>query len=181
MKRFFLIALMLFTVVGTHATTRAYSIYPKNFHEIDEGVYRSGQPTREEMLSLKDIGFNTIINLRMSVGNKRKIKGTRMVQIRVPMKAQSITFKDMAITLRFIMHAQKPMLIHCLHGSDRAGCVVACYRMVFQNWKKEKAISEFQEEKYGYNKKWFPNILEFLNKLDVELLKQRVLTDSFGE
>lgn len=168
-------------IMVTTFTTRAFYEYPKNYHEIDEGVFRSGQPTKEEMLSLKDVGFNTIINLRKHLDNKRKIKGTRMVQIRIPMKAQSISFKDMAITLRFIMHAEKPLLIHCLHGSDRTGCVAACYRMVFQDWTKETAISEFQEEKYGYNKKWFPNILDFLNELDVELLKQRVLTDSLEE
>ena len=66
------------------------------------------------------------------------------------------------------------MLVHCKHGSDRTGCVVAAYRMVFNNWSKEDAIQEFKDEKFGYHENMFPNLVNLLESIDVESLKTEV-------
>ena len=150
---------------------------PTNFHEVSSDIFRSGQPNSSEMRTLEQLGFKTIINLRYRINDKSEIKGTGLKEIRIPMKAQSITIEEMVLTLRHIKNAKKPVLVHCLHGSDRTGCAIACCRIVFENWKKEDAIAEFLEEKYGYNSAWFPNILDFLESLDENELRVAVLSN----
>jgi tyrosine-protein phosphatase SIW14 len=43
--------------------------------------------------------------------------------------------------------APKPCLVHCLHGQDRTGIVIAAYQ-VRRGWTKEAAMAE--AKKYGY-------------------------------
>jgi len=54
--------------------------------------------------------------------------------------------------------------VHCLHGQDRTGLVVACYRVMVQHWTKADAEKEmlahgFHKELHGLWEYWenFPN------------------------
>ncbi len=145
----------------------------KNFHRVDVNLCRSGQPQKKGMRALEDYGVKTVINLRNVIDDAREIKGTNLIQVRIPMRAKKITYADIITTLCAIEVAEKPVLIHCLHGSDRTGCMVAAYRML-HGMSKEDAINEFTNEKYGYNKKLFPNILTLLESIDPEKLKSDV-------
>lgn len=171
----FLLALPFALAFLTSADTKE-SLPPGNFHMLEEGVlYRSAQPNSQNMRYLDALGMKTILNLRYRINDRRETKNTGLQVIHLKLKAQSITFEDMVNGLIAIRDAEKPVLIHCLHGSDRTGCLAACYRMVFQNWDKDKAIAEFREEQYGYNYRWFPNLLVFLETLDVDALRNKVL------
>ena len=50
-----------------------------------------------------------------------------------------------------IRRASGPVLVHCLHGSDRTGTIVAMYRIVEQGWTREAAIAEMTGGGYGYH------------------------------
>lgn len=145
----------------------------KNFHQVDATVYRSGQPQKKDMKQLEQMGVRTIINLRNIIDDKQEIKGTNLIQVRIPMRAKKITYEDVVTTMRALQAAEKPVLIHCLHGSDRTGCMVAAYQMMIGK-DKAQAISELQQDKFGYNKNLFPNILELLQSIDPEQLKRDV-------
>ncbi len=84
-----------------------------------------------------------------------------------------MNYQNIVDALCAIENAEKPVLVHCLHGSDRTGGVVAAYRMI-DGWTKEKALEEFQLKHFGCNSKWFPNILELLRSIDVVNLKKNV-------
>ena len=43
--------------------------------------------------------------------------------------------------------ANQPVFVHCKHGEDRTGTVIACYRMTHDNWDDEQAITE--AKKFG--------------------------------
>jgi tyrosine-protein phosphatase SIW14 len=74
-----------------------------------------------------------------------------------------------------VRDAPKPVLVHCWHGSDRTGSVVAAYRIVFQNWTPAAALDELRHGGFGYHEKWFPNIITLFETLDADALRQRVL------
>ena len=40
-----------------------------------------------------------------------------------------------------------PVFVHCQHGCDRTGTIIACYRVKHDKWTNEAALQE--AEKYG--------------------------------
>ena len=69
--------------------------------------------------------------------------------------------------------SQGPFLVHCQHGADRTGLVVAMYRIVFQGWTKEDAIAEMVDGGFGYHSIW-SNLIQFIKKADIEKIKKEV-------
>ena len=51
-----------------------------------------------------------------------------------------------------IMHdpARRPVFIHCEHGVDRTGLVIALYRVIYQGWKPEAAKAEWVQLGHGF-------------------------------
>jgi tyrosine-protein phosphatase SIW14 len=149
----------------------------KNFHEINSDLYRSAQPNKKEMIQLNQNGFKTVINLRYRINDQSELKETQISENRVRLHAKNLCYNDILKTMKTIKSAPKPILMHCLHGSDRTGCMAAVYRMVFQNWTKDEAIKEFLDPQFGYNSKIFPNILDTLEALDLNRLKRDLITN----
>src|SRR5689334_16676405 len=138
---------------------------------IDTLLYRSEQPSRADMKILESRGFVTIVNLRNVRNDRRKARGTSLVLVHVPVNTWRMSYDDVLTSLKAIKAAKGPVMLHCIHGSDRTGVVTACYRMTEQGWSKEDAIDEFLNGGYGYHTGWFPNILRLLQEMDVDKLK----------
>lgn len=131
-------SILFFTITLLLLSNQAYNPIPKNvknLHRVDDELYRSGQPQKKGMKSLNDFGIKTILNLRNIIDDKQEIKETSLIQVRLPMRAKKINYNDIVDGLCAIEKAKKPVLIHCLHGSDRTGCIVAAYRMT-HGWSK---------------------------------------------
>ena len=155
---------------------KAYEIVEvKNLHWVSKTLYRSAQPDKSGMNYLDRKGIKTIINLRNRLNDNKEIKGTDLKTVWIPMRAGKIDYEDMVVSMKTFNEVEKPALVHCRRGSDRTGCFVACYRIVFENQTKEEAIKELLDERYGYGVKLFPNILEFLKNINVEQFKNDVL------
>lgn len=46
-----------------------------------------------------------------------------------------------------------PVYVHCQHGSDRTGYLVAVYRIMEQGWPVDDAVREMRA--FGYHPIWF--------------------------
>ncbi len=46
-----------------------------------------------------------------------------------------------------------PVFVHCAHGKDRTGVVVAVYRMEVEGWREPEAEAEM--EAFGFHEIWF--------------------------
>ena len=90
------------------------------------------------------------------------------------MEADDLTIDDLVSGLRLLRDAPKPVLVHCWHGSDRTGSLVAAYRIVFQDWTREAALDELRHGGFGYHERWFPNIIKLFEALDPAELRRRV-------
>jgi protein tyrosine/serine phosphatase len=148
----------------------------ENFYRLNDEVYRSQQPDAEEMAELEATGFKSVLNLREYHSDEDEAKGRRLKLYRVPVNAGDIDDAFVLEALRAIAQAEKPILIHCWHGSDRTGVVAAMYRMVFEQWPREMAIDEFVNGGFGYHASFYPNIERYLERVDVEAVRQQLLS-----
>ena len=147
----------------------------RNFYKVSDGIDRSAQPDRKNMELMDIIGVKTVINLRRYHSDINEAKNTSLKLERVKMNPGKIKDEDIAEILTLIKNSDKPVLIHCWHGSDRTGVVVAMYRIVFEGFSKEEAIKELREEKYGHHENIYGNIVKYIRNVDVEKLKTKIL------
>jgi protein tyrosine/serine phosphatase len=144
-----------------------------NVYWVDKDIYRAEQPSEESLKALAALGIKEILNLREYHTDEDAAEQNFTIHD-VPMAAGSVTEEQLLAALGKIKNRKAPLLIHCWHGSDRTGTTVAAYRIVFQNWSKAQAIDEMVNGGYGYHGSIYPNLVELINKLDVEKMKQQL-------
>lgn len=145
-----------------------------NFYRVSETLYRAGQPSAAQMQALETFGIKTVLNLRQYNSDDKEAKGTALQLHHVKMNAGRIHDEDVIEALRIIHNAPKPVLVHCWHGSDRTGVIVAMYRIVFQDWTKEAAIAELKQPQFGHHQRTYRNIPRYLETVDVDAIKKQV-------
>ncbi len=119
-----------------------------NLNRVNSHLYRSAQPEKSgfEFLETQPVLYQgnkpikTIISLRAFnddaplVSDHSKL---HLEQIRFktwhPEDEDVIKFLRIATT-----PSLQPVLVHCLHGSDRTGTMVAIYRIAYEGWSKRK-------------------------------------------
>ena len=150
------------------------SKYVENFYKVDNGIYRSGQPSSEAFKEMEQMGMKEVLNLRNYHSDKDEAEGTNLKLNRVAMSASNSDWDELVEAVRIIKNRKGPIVIHCWHGSDRTGLVVALYRLVFQNWTKEDALDELEHGGYGYHT-IYGNIKTFIRNVNVEEFKKDVM------
>jgi protein tyrosine/serine phosphatase len=146
-----------------------------NFYQVSSELYRSDQPDDEAMQQLRAMGIRSALNLREYHSDDDEAKNTGLTLYRVPMNAGEINDALVTKALEAIAAAPKPVLVHCWHGSDRTGAIVAMYRMVFQDWPRQRAIDEFINGGFGYHQNVYPNIERYLETVDIAKFKRRLV------
>ena len=138
-----------------------------NLHKFSDDLYRSGQPTGEGMQNLEAMGIKTIVNLRSFHSDDDEVEGTSLQVEHITMKAWHPETKEAKRFLRIVNDPNKtPVLVHCMHGSDRTGTMCAIYRIANEGWSKEDAIDEMQHGGYGFHKIW-QNLPELIRGLEM--------------
>lgn len=141
-----------------------------NFAKISDALYRGAQPTAAGMAELKKLGIKTVVNLRMMHSDRDELKGLGLRYGHINCKAWHPEDEDVARFLKIMANKDNhPVFVHCLHGADRTGMMVASYRIVEQGWKPEHAAKETHN--FGFHKV-FNEIQKYLKKFDCEKLKQ---------
>lgn len=119
-----------------------------NFHQVNEHLYRGAQPLSGGMRLLAARGIKTIINLRgEDEGTRAEEQDARAAGLRyfnVPMRDLSRPKDEQVERVLAIINDSRnwPVLVHCNHGKDRTGTIIACYRISHDGWTSEKAKAE---------------------------------------
>lgn len=137
----------------------------ENFKQVNASLYRGGVPSDDQLEGLKKLGVKTDVSL-MSMANSRERDviaheketcaqlGIKFINLSLPFNAtppQAMvdtwldTTQDKAAT---------PVYVHCVHGRDRTGTMVAAYRMTYDHLSNEQALAEM--ETFGFNPKKYP-------------------------
>lgn len=147
----------------------------QNCYRVSDELYRCEQPAKGDIADLKALGIRSILNLRRYNSDPTALEKAGFKLIVERMEADDLTVDHLVAALRQFREAPKPVMLHCWHGSDRTGSVVAAYRIVFQNWTPAAALDELRHGGYGYHEKWFPNIVTLFENLDADELRRRVM------
>jgi len=154
-----------------------------NLHRVNSSLYRSAQPTKEGVVFLDaqaslanaDRPIKTVVSLRAFNDDAPlvpTVSGLRLEQIRFktwhPEDEDVVKFLRIATT-----PALQPVLVHCQHGSDRTGTMVAIYRIAFEGWTKAQATDEMINGGFGFHPMW-QNLLRYIEALDVDAIKAQV-------
>ena len=141
-----------------------------NLHRVDDGLWRSALPRHPETATLRALGIRTVINLRPQ-GDPPWFAGSDIATRQVGIDTWNVSEAQLRDVLRIAIDpAQRPVLIHCTHGADRTGLMVAAYRMVVQGWSEADAEREMIHGGYGYHPVWI-NLPRTLRRLDVPRLR----------
>lgn len=120
------------------------------------GLYRSRQPTGRQWALLERNGIRTVINLRPrgedpeafdEERTRCEAAGVRLVEL--PVTAEAPDDEKILSFLRETRRGPAPVLVHCEHGRNRTGVMVAAYRIVVQGWSVGKAMADL--ESFGPN------------------------------
>jgi protein tyrosine/serine phosphatase len=145
-----------------------------NLCRITPTLYRSAQPSLAGFKNLKQLGIQTVINLRGGEDDERAALAVGFRLESVPLSAARIRHDSNVQILRLLGRTEQgPVLVHCQHGADRTGMICALYRMVYQGWDRTKAIEEMRKGGYGFHGIW-RGLVDYLEHVDVEALRKEV-------
>ncbi len=143
-----------------------------NLHKVSDTVYRSAQPESGAFESAQTLGIRTILNLQLLDQDNYLAdqEPTSIELIHIPMTP--IVFPQDQLVQALQVIAQKPpVLVHCRHGADRTGLIIALYRILYQNWTVEEAKDELINGGFGFHES-FENIPKALDEMDLDSLRK---------
>jgi protein tyrosine/serine phosphatase len=161
---------ILIFVISIAAQAQSANEPITNFHMVTDGIYRGAHPTPVQIQFLAQAGVKTVINLQGGDINNPLIgfavpwfvKGESLAEINhegswvvssgmgylsLPLSSlrplNRLESKSIVRALKTMNDPSKqPVFLHCAHGKDRTGLVIALYRMIYQNWTLQEAQAE---------------------------------------
>jgi tyrosine-protein phosphatase SIW14 len=145
-----------------------------NLCKVSDTLYRGAQPTAEGFENLKKLGIKTVVNLRDHHTDQELLGTTGLRYVPIPMDTWDIEDKTVVNFLRLATDPNAaPVFVHCQHGADRTGTMIAAYRMVIENQERNKAIWEMTHGGFGYHPLW-SELPTYLRTMDVDKIKQEL-------
>lgn len=137
---------------------------PSNFDRVSDTLYRGGKITRfEQVKNMQEMGIQTVINLARDSLKKgeNEIDWTKRLNMRyVPVYLGDQPPSNEKWELVKGLMQEGHAYVHCAHGADRTGAIVARYRQDVEGWPPEKAYREAR--KYGF-KPWLKALRRWMH------------------
>ena len=120
----------------------------RNFDQVDQNVYRGGQPTTEGFRYLASLGVKTVIDLResgeRSQQEEKAVTGAGMKYFNVPMSGLTPPSTDEITRILDLLENPSggPAFVHCQRGADRTGAVIAAYHIDHDSWDNARALQD---------------------------------------
>ena len=144
-----------FALVVSSCAASGYNTDDKdlpNLHQVNDHVFRGGQPSDAGFQRLAGLGVKTIIDLRpdgdgtghLTQHEKGVAEADGMHYINVPLHEvfEPSADKMSKILNLLLAEGDGPVFVHCKRGADRTGAVIALYRVQHDNWDNKRAQKE---------------------------------------
>lgn len=141
------IALILLSATAAAQDTTGYAELPR-FKQVSERLYRGAQPSDGGLSRLRNLGINTVINLRGASARTRaqeaeaRALGLNYYNVALPNWGRPQDARVRRILEIIAAPENGRVFIHCRTGVDRTGMIVAIYRMTHDGWSANDALAE---------------------------------------
>jgi tyrosine-protein phosphatase SIW14 len=142
-------AILVWPACGRQKSEKGFteSAVIPNFHQVNQHVYRGGQPGPEAWQSLAKMGVKTVIDLRRedehsTAAEAQAVAAAGMSYVNVPMKGVVAPTNEQIAKVLTLLDSNEPVFVHCKRGADRTGTVIACYRIAHDRWQRQRALEE---------------------------------------
>jgi len=123
-----------------------------NFGQMDARYYRGAQPLPGDYQALKDLGVNTVIDLRNDPTEyeKREVEALGMKYVNIPMSGWKWAKDDQVEEFLKVMNHPETGVVyaHCKAGKHRTGLTGAIYRFQKYGWDYDKVYQEMKNYDY---------------------------------
>lgn len=127
-----------------------------NLHEVAPGFYRSAQPVPHQLARFARMGGRSVVYLR----GGREHGSWQLEQeacARLGLKFEEFVVRsrgapqpdEMLAAEAFFSQLEKPVLVHCKSGADRAGFVSALYMLLAEKASADEALKQLSW-RYGH-------------------------------
>ncbi len=137
-----------------------------NFGRVSGTLFRGGQPTEEGFQALKKSGVAMVVNFRDEPERIEKeryeVEALGLRYVSIPWSAWHDPSSQQVAEFLELLRAnpEKKIFVHCHHGSDRTGVMVATYRIAFENWTPAAAIEEMKA--YHFHRFWMSHLKHYI-------------------
>ena len=142
----FLVVLTLISTASAQDATN-YADLPK-FQQVTDRLYRGGQPRDGGLRRLRELGIDTILNLRGASKTTRaeeaeaRALGFNYFNVSLPNWGRPQDDRVRRILLIMAAPQNGSVFVHCKDGVDRTGTIVALHRITHQGWTTQDALAE---------------------------------------
>ena len=182
---------ILLVILCATASAQDYAELPR-FQKVSEKLYRGAQPGEGGIRRLRELGINTIINLRGASKRTRaqeaeaRALGLNYFNVALPNWARPQNERVERILEIINAPENGRVLVHCKEGVDRTGMIVAIYRMRHDGWSSNDALAEAERAGMKRIQFWMRDYAEDYGEYVVKhgppsTLKSPHLDENFGD
>ncbi|MEY2341895.1 protein tyrosine phosphatase [Acidithiobacillus sp. IBUN Pt1247-S3] len=135
-------------------------LFYANFHQIAPGVYRSAQPSPAQLRRWHaQVPLRTVLNVRSPAPHEPHYRLEQDICDQLGIRhlpLQGFGSRDLPererllAALELFPQLERPLLIHCKSGADRAGLISALYVWQECGWSLEQARQQLRLWPYGH-------------------------------
>lgn len=157
---------VVLTLLCAAASAQTTSADLPRLQQVSEKLYRSGQPREGGLTRLRELGINTIINLRGTSARTKaeeaeaRALGFNYYNVALPNWGRPQETRVARILELIAAPENGRVLIHCKEGVDRTGMIVALYRMTHEGWTSKQALDEANRSGMRRTQVWMRDYVE---------------------
>lgn len=121
------------------------------FEQVNDKLFRGGQPRSGALIHLRELGIDTIVNLRGASDRTRaeaaeaRALGLNYFNVSLPNWGRPQDERVQRILMIINAPQNGRVFVHCKDGVDRTGTIVALHRITREGWKTGEALAEAEQ------------------------------------
>lgn len=142
-----------------------------NLGRINGKLYRGGQPEPAGYDHLSELGIELVIDLntsRKGIARERAAVESRgMRYVSLPWSSRSRPSDEQVKEFLRLIGEEHKTFVHCRHGSDRTGVMIALHRILREGWTPERALEEMNY--FGFHGFWYGHLKQYVRETSARL------------